>query len=266
MTYEEGSSTITSPSIIEEREREHEQQVDRLDLFSRRAKLHSRHTGRQLRDLVEISRICEGVKLQPWKADESAADVAMAENTDKEFEAVESMLDSEPKVAQMVLSEEAMREMKVQQLKKLYRSMRAKSLDPRQMEEFKSKSLFEATENSKHRLHKMSDASLLQIPSIMSNAIDATASVHHMRRLRESGDEEMKEGERSAGRKDEEEKQRPGLGPIKLALDDATGGYTPQSMNDTFLPERWNVYGSLYKHQRPRYKQGKRILNVLILS
>ena len=177
----------------------------------------------------------------------------MAENTDKEFESVEPMLDSEPKVAQLVLSEGAKREMHVQQLKGFYRSLMAKSMDPRQMEEFKSKSLFEASEGAKHRLRKMSEGSVLPLPSIMSNAIEAAASVRHMRKLRESGDEEMKEG---PGRKDEEDKRK--TGPVKLILDDATGTYAPQSMNDTFLPERWNVYGSLYKHQRPRYKQGKR--------
>ncbi len=47
------------------------------------------------------------------------------------------------------------------------------------------------------------------------------------------------------------------VGALKLSF--SSEEYRPRGINDTFLPERWDVYNALYKHQpRLKHKQGKR--------
>ena len=236
MAYEEGSSTLSSPSIIMEREHE---AMYKLDLFSGRAKMRSRHTGRQMRDLMEISKACESAKPTQWKLNESVADAVLAEGTDSEFDALQPMIDGEAGLVGMMLNEDAKKELQLQKLKRMYRELTSSKIDkPKTAEEFESKSLLESTEKFTQKVRRPEP---LQVPTILSNILQVT----HPQPIRPDV---------------EETKTRTNLGSMKISLDGTSEKYVPHGINDTFLPERWNLYNSLYKHQsRPLYKQGKRI-------
>lgn len=117
VAYEEGSSTITSPSIIEEREHE---EATKLGLLSRRSKLRSRHCGKQMKDLIEITKIYEKLEKPQIKANEIVIEAAVEEMTDKEFDTVEPVLEMDTSVSKLVLSEEARKKYELQKLKKLF--------------------------------------------------------------------------------------------------------------------------------------------------
>lgn len=207
MTYEEGSSTITSPSAIEDNE-----QVN-----------NPRAQEKEMKDLLEITK-GSLIKEKPRvPMNEEVMQEVLKEESDAEFE---KMKDVDDMIAEMCLSKEAKESLKIQKLKRIYRELGTTLKNSKDLEAYRVETTLEAYENAselKEAPYSSIIAKSIQVgetPRLLSNRKPADQMVDI---------EEVK-----------------GQAELRIEFNNQSN-YVPKGINDTFLPKRWNVYDSMYK-------------------
>lgn len=214
----------------------------------------------QSRDLNDIKKMHERIARPKWFPNEGIMNAAMQEHTDNEFECVEPILRLDNSPASLFLSPESKKALGLQRLKRLYQKIAAQQLPTQK--EFQSLSLFETVEHFNdlnlkppHVLSALPHSDYHEKPKFLEETKSHASKMEI--------DEDRKGNVEDKKGKEVEEKFKISFSFPRTPQE---GAYEPKGINDTFLPERCNIYRSLYKNQSKfRHKQGKRICFVLYM-
>ena len=224
--YEEGTSTITSPNMIDDKDAENGY---RLSSNKRKRTWYKKN----MRDLIELSKICKGKMIIPLN-EEVMIDI-IKEDYNPEFESMCDIVDENP-ITEMCLDEKTKNLLRIQKLKKIYNKLlysKTNEFD----DKYQSESMLEV-------LDHMNDLGNDSIQSIIAKSLQASEVSHVL--LKHKISKEEINIEEVKGRREN---------ILKVHLK-SNGKFKNKGLNDTFLPKRWNAYDFIYKGNQ-KLRQGR---------
>jgi len=235
--YEDESSDINSNA--ENDEQNHD---NALELFERKTRKRPKNFGKELKDLIEISKSCPTKDKAKIKTNEEIISYVIDSKSDSEFENIQEIVKPQDWPADIFLANPAKTEYTIQKLKKDYQDFSNPFTTLKEQPEFKARSLLDVADICKQKLEKTSIPYILSnVVGVCGNPLVSHTKIRHIEPMRDL--EESKEKSNNNGLK------------IKFSENEM---YQAKGINDTFLPEKWSVFNSLYKPQtRPKYRQGR---------